>query len=98
MDSNSWLDFFLRLTIIFHQPCIGGYSSAYFCACYYDLFAIVCVVECVPSRQHTKCSRWRFGQIFADLEIPVVLRDKLRIQQTWLRLECLTCWKNQMCG
>ena len=36
MNYNSCLDFFLRLTRIFHQPCIGGYSGAYFCVCYFD--------------------------------------------------------------
>ena len=35
-----------------HQPCIGDYSVACFLACYCDLFAIVCVAKCVPSRQH----------------------------------------------
>ena len=52
INSNSCLEFSYVWLEFCHQPCIGDYFIACFLNCYFDLFAIVCVAECVPSRQH----------------------------------------------
>ena len=48
-----------------HQYKVGDYSGACFRAFYCDWFAIICVVGCVPRRQHAWCLRWHLVQILA---------------------------------
>ena len=90
MNYNSCLEFFSRLTRIWSPTLYWLLLRHMFLACYCDWSEIVCVVECVPSRQHAWCLRWHLGQILSASGMPVVLCYKMLGRQTWLRLGYLT--------
>ena len=96
MNYNSCWECFLRLTRILSLTLYWRLFRRIFLACYCYLFAIACVSECISSQQHAWCLRWRLVQILVATGMTVVLCDKLRGWQTWLRLGCLImdcCWQ-----